>query len=61
MFQAVVVELQNLGAHLNDALRIANEIDYAQCNPTDTAKKLARQALQDEQDAIANNGQYIIP
>lgn len=61
MFTAVVAELQNLGASTPEALRIANEIGFAQCNPTDTAKKIAAQAWQEEQEAIANKGQYIIP
>ena len=61
MFQAVVQELQVLGASASDALRIANEIDFAQCNPTDTAKKIAKQAWQEEQEAFVNQGQYIIP
>jgi hypothetical protein len=61
MFQAVVQELQILGASAPDALRIANEIEFAQRNPTDTAKKIARQAWQEEQESLANQGQYIIP
>ena len=60
MFTAVVAELQILGVHLAYALRLANEIDYAQINPTDTAKKLATQAWKEEHAAIINKGQYIL-
>lgn len=60
MFQAVVQELQILGASLPDALRLANEIDFAQRNPSDTAKKIAKQAWREEQESVANQGQYIL-
>ena len=69
MFETVVSELQVLGMHLADALRIANEIEMQEVTPYGMskkewqdsipaeAKKIALQAWEDEQDLI--NRQYI--
>ena len=54
MFTAVVAELQILGAHLADALRLANAIDFSQglghlpC----TAKAFALNAWEEDQEGL---------
>ena len=54
MFRAVVAELQNLGAHLSDALRLANQIDFTQgtCFHEYTAKAFALEAWQEELEGL---------
>ena len=54
MFQAVVAELQNLGAHLADALRIANQIDFTQGTEYHeyTAKAIALESWQEELEGL---------
>ena len=54
MFQAVVAELQVLGAHLADALRLANEIDFTQGSNhfPHTAKGIAKQIWEEEREGL---------
>ena len=53
MFQAVVAELQVLGASSNEALQIANQIDFTQSitGIPHTAKAIAKQVWQEELQA----------
>ena len=51
MFQAVVRELQILGASLQEALRLANEISFI--HSSGTAKEIAAQAWEEELDGLA--------
>lgn len=55
MFRAVVKELQVLGASCNEALRLANQIDYRQsiavARIPHTAKAIAKQVWGEELEA----------
>ena len=53
MFEAVVSELQVLGAHLSDALRIANEIEMQEVTPYGMSKKEWRDSIPAEAKKIA--------